>query len=162
MSQPVGWRREPARHSLASRGVKTTSQTSTAAARPISKAAEKRQEKERSLEYLRGLLPPGTKVYTSLSHVARSGMSRNIKVLMVKDGQMIDISYYVANITEYPRASDGSVRVGGAGMDMGFALVYDLSRRLYPDGFKTPPGYWRNEPLEFDTDGGYALKQEWI
>jgi len=28
-----------------------------------------------------------------------------------------------------------AVKVGGSGMDMGFALVYELSRALFPNGF---------------------------
>jgi len=46
-------------------------------------------------------------------------------------------------------------------MDMGFSLVYSLGWRLFPKGFKTPKGYWRNEPMKYETDGGYALKHQW-
>jgi hypothetical protein len=122
----------------------------------------RQQEREDSRNSLREMLKPGTKVYTILTHVSRSGMSRNIKVIYMKGGQPIDISYSVANVLGYPQADDGSVKIGGAGMDMGFALVYELGYALYPKGFKTEPGYWRNEPMEYETDGGYALKQEWM
>ena len=45
---------------------------------------------------------------------------------------------------------------------MGFALVYNLGRTLWPQGFDTPEGYWRNEPLDHDPDGGYALRHRWL
>ena len=47
-------------------------------------------------------------------------------------------------------------------MDMGFALVYELSRELYPKGFKVA-GVGRNgDTSGHDKDGGYALKQRWL
>ena len=59
---------------------------------------------------------------------------------------------------------DGSVIVGGCGMDMGFNIVYSLSRRLWPKGFKLPKGKaGRNgDTSGTDTDGGYALNQRWL
>jgi hypothetical protein len=53
----------------------------------------------------------------------------------------------------YDRDRQG-IKIGGCGMDMGFSLVYDLGRTLYPRGFKVN-GRGRK-------DGGYALKQEWL
>lgn len=73
-------------------------------------------------------------------------------------------------------------------MDMGFAVVYDLGRVMFPDGFgvagKYPNGSdgrpttkemaakaveigatfrGRNgDPSGWDNDGGYALKQRWL
>mgnify|MGYP001362317404 CR=1 FL=1 len=162
MAKPVGWRNQPARHALASRGISTSRNEPAASSRPLSKAATKRGMHDEAITVLTANLPPGTKVYTTLTHVARSGMSRNIKVMIVKNGQLMDISYYVANAIDARQAPDGGVTVSGAGMDMGFHVVYSLGHRLYPKGFKAPPGYWRNEPLEWEPDGGYALKQEWI
>ena len=154
-----GWQHESARHSLAARGMKTTCHKSRCA--PSKSIRVGKKEKEESLARLKPLFKPGDKVYTVLTHVARSGMSRNIKVYKVKNGEMLDISYDVAKVLELPQADDGGVKIGGAGMDMGFEIVYLLGHALYPKGFKTPAGYWRNEPMAFDPDGGYALKQEW-
>jgi aspartate aminotransferase-like enzyme len=53
------------------------------------------------------------------------------------------------------------VRAGVAGMGMEmFAETRVLANTVA--GFKTPKGYWRNEPLTFDPDGGYALKSVWL
>ena len=74
------------------------------------------------------IIKPGDTLYTILRHCSKSGMSRNISVL-TKD--MREISYYVAVVLEYPRAKDGSIKVGGCGMDMGFHLIHSLSNALY-------------------------------
>lgn len=101
---------------------------------------------------LHEILKPGDTVYTNVLSVARSGMSRTIKCYMVREGEMSDITYPVAQITGYSIAKNGGIRIGGCGMDMGFALVYELSRKLFPtdqESFK-------------EQTGGYALNQRWL
>lgn len=87
-------------------------------------------------EQLRSELPPGSGVYTQMLHVSRSGMQREIAAYIVRDGQIVNISWQVAAITGNRYGDRGGVIVGGAGMDMTFHLVYSLSRRLYPDGHR--------------------------
>ena len=72
------------------------------------------------------------------------------------------------------RVDDGAVKITGTGiMDMGFALVYDLSRTLYPDGFECigkdaqcPSNDHSNGDRNYakhnHKDGGYALRQRWL
>lgn len=111
---------------------------STTAAR-----AAKAQERIVAMEYLREVFPSGSTVTVDLAHVARSGMSRGIKVLAVspRDG-IEDASWAVARALDWRLHRAGGVNVGGYGMDMGFHLVYSLARVLYGDG--------------------YALKHRWI
>lgn len=52
-----------------------------------------------------------------------------------------------------------AIKIGGCGMDMGFALVYELGMKLWPDGTPEPHGQRNGEP---DSNGGYALRQRWI
>ena len=49
--------------------------------------------------------------------------------------------------------------VGGCGMDMGLHVIYTLGAALWPKGTPEPHGT-RNGVL--DSDGGYALKSEWL
>jgi len=109
-------------------------------------------------------LTPGREVYTALKHVSKSGMTRHISVYIVENGQINDISWEASHILGYKRADNDGLKVGGSGMDMGFHLVYSLSRALYPDGFKLPEGkHGRNgDTSGFDRDGGYALLHRWI
>jgi hypothetical protein len=119
-----------------------------------------------SEKYLKKLFARNTKVYTSIKRVSSTGMSRHISVYVARKEQIINITWHVGNITEYKRNNDtGGLVVGGCGMDMGFHLIYSLSRCLYPKGFKLPKSqkYGRNgDTSGFDKDGGYRLKQEWM
>ncbi len=100
-------------------------------------------EKERLEELLKEWLPKKSTAYTCVVHVAQSGMSRHIKVLVAPEqGQIRDISGYVADYLGWRHTKKEAVFVGGCGMDMGFHLVYTLSSKLYGDG--------------------YAIKQAWV
>jgi len=68
-------------------------------------------------------------VYTSIGSVAKSGMSRRIKLYVVNDGDIIRVSHLVAKILEL-NLNDNGVRIDGCGMDMGFAMVDSLEWKL--------------------------------
>jgi hypothetical protein len=97
-----------------------------------------KDEQEQSLKYLREVLQPGDTVWTSVTHVARSGMTRWIRAFIIREGQPEDISWHVARVTGSPvnsRNHEGVER-GGCGMDMGFDLVYSLSHHLFRGRFE--------------------------
>ena len=100
-------------------------------------------------------------VYTVIRHVSKSGMMREISVVIpVFDAlegkqfehythchvsQFIHPSYTIAgllNRSYSEKNGHNAVVCHGCGMDMGFDLVYNLSSVLYGDG--------------------YQIKQEWI
>ena len=154
------------------------------------------EAKDDSAAYLKTILKPGDEVKTILRSCSRSGMSRRISLVIAVGGDVQDITWHAARaMGEKVKqggnwVQDGGLVVGGCGMDMGFHVVYNLGRCLYPDGFSTDfagrrcrnchtdgdarnytcskcgaatvAGYSRNGPVEFDTDGGYALKQRWL
>jgi len=113
-------------------------------------AAEKRTEQAEAIARLREWIAPGDTLYTVMRHRSASGMSRSIDVYgfgPVRDGDnppdarnlRIVKSWYSYNIA---KAGIGAwddkheaIRIGGAGMDMGFHIVYNLGRVLFPDGF---------------------------
>ena len=99
---------------------------------------------------LKKFLKRGDKIYMNLNHVSRSGMLRHISFFVNKRNKSINLDYYIAEICDYKRAKDGSLKVSGCGMDMGFAVVYELGRCLWPKGYKG------------DNRGGYSLKYQWI
>ena len=130
-------------------------------------------ERDEAVAKLREMLPPGSKVQTIVRHVSSSGMTRHISLVVarVEDGQptVHDITWLVGKALDYRRnQKDGGLVVSGCGMDMGFAVVYDLGRKLYPDGgpLSATGGIRRmqaeREGVKKETDGGYLLKQEWI
>ena len=153
----------------------------------------RRYTKEETLEAvtrLRAELTPGRTVYTKVTHVSRSGMSRSIECYLAQGrDNLTDITWAVARATN-SRVDNthGGIVMGGCGMDMGFALVYGLGRTLYPDGvpctgsrgydpdtyatIQDPPRCKSNEHVNDATvpysrdvihkDGGYSLAQVWM
>lgn len=108
----------------------------------MSQSARK-QEQQEAIERLREWLKPGDTVYTILRHVSRSGMQRVIGVKLIHDGNrrcgmdgIAELSYNVALALDmrFDRDREG-VKIGGCGTDMGFEIVYNLGRALWPDGF---------------------------
>lgn len=98
-----------------------------------------------ALTRLHGWVKPGDTVYTVMDHVSSSGMSRAIRVVLLScspEGKVADLhpNWAVGKVlglrhwTRHGREQDALV-VSGAGMDMGFHVVYSLARTLYPDGF---------------------------
>lgn len=129
------------------------------------KKAEK--EKQAAIDYLKNDLgiKPGDTIQCILRSVSRSGMNRKISVIY--NGE--NISWHVSKLFGYKPAEKfghWAVNVSGCGMDMGFHIVYMIGRYLFPDGFipKEAGRYGRNgtPDTELDTDGGYALKHQWL
>ncbi len=109
------------------------------------------KERNEAVEYLKRFISPNDTVYTLVTHVAPSGMSRVIRTLIVHDGRIRDVSYMVAQALEW-RYNDKhkGITVSGAGMDAGFHTVYTLARVLFQE--ETPEGY----------EAGYLLQQSWL
>jgi len=128
--------------------------------------------KQEAQEYLRKVLKPGDTVYTVLRHVSRSGMTRDIDCYAMIDNVPQWISYSVATACAMSfNSRRDAIRIGGCGMDMGFSIVYDLSRVLYRDAFKCigegcPANDHSNGDRDYTphrhSDGGYALRHRWM
>lgn len=98
---------------------------------------QSQKDHDESLSTLRQWIKPGDTVYCVLRHVSRSGMSRDISPLVIQNGEHRYLAYHVARVLglrDVAGAHD-AVRINGCGMDMGFELVYQLGRRLFPGGF---------------------------
>jgi hypothetical protein len=111
-------------------------------------------------EFLLKNCPPGTKVYTLVTHVSRSGMTRRILPFIIVNNEPVSIAWHIHQIGLFPRKyPNDDLTVQGCGMDMTFHVVYELGRYLYPQGFKLAKGqYGRNgDTSGYDKDGGYAL-----
>jgi hypothetical protein len=112
------------------------------------------------LQEMRAEIKPGDTITTVLRGVSASGMSRHIDVyrFYVKDGKVRRdwLSPRVAAVCGFTfDDSKDCLKVKGCGMDMGYHVVYSLSRVLFTDGFTDSSGWLSN-------DGGYALRQEWL
>ena len=104
---------------------------------------------------LRTFLKPGDEILTVLRHVSRSGMSRSIDLYIVKKGKPSQLSRRVAEALDMKLdETNGGIKIGGCGMDMGFALVYNLGATIFPDGV--------SRRGVRHSDGGYGLRHEWL
>ena len=88
-------------------------------------------------------------IYTILRHISQSGMSRDIDCYVIIKNTPYCISYDVAQILGMNRAKDGSIKISGCGMDMGYHIVNSLSIELYCKG-------------KYTHEGAYKLKHRWI
>lgn len=127
----------------------------------MSKTEEKAREKRDAITVLLEVLKPGSRVYTVLRNVSRSGMQREISLVIVdpRDNELFTLDYLVARALDYRLGKHGGLVCGGAGMDFGYHLVHNLGRALWPHGTPKPHGKRNGQP---DRDGGYALKHQWL
>ena len=124
----------------------------------------KERDRAEAIEALRELgVKPGTRIYTSVSHVARSGMSRHLHcylpVAVTRQGKrevcIRTITHLVARAIG-DRMKDDAILNGDCGTDAGFHTVYRLGRVMFPKGGSLTKTSGR------ETDGGYLLCQEWL
>jgi predicted transcriptional regulator with HTH domain len=99
--------------------------------------AERAEQWAHSEAMLRKFLSEGDTVYCILRSVSRSGMRRKIDLFcIVMEEKKPRIQYLsgFASVVMGRRISQNGIIVNGCGMDMGFALVYDLSVELFGHG----------------------------
>ncbi len=92
-------------------------------------------EQDEARDLLRAEVLPGDVLHTVVRSVARSGMSRTLDVYSVRDGELRNLSRLVGLALDYRRNDSGALKVSGCGMDMGFAVVYEVGAVLFADGF---------------------------
>jgi hypothetical protein len=140
----------------------------------LTKQAE--AERDEAIGKLRDWLKPGDTVYTVLRHVSRSGMQREISVVLLTADGPLHPSWAVAKAIGARlnrKGPNDAIVVSGCGMDMGFHIVYNLGRALWPDGYPCsgkgcPSNDYSNGDRDYrkghrvHQDGGYALRQVWL
>ena len=120
--------------------------------------------RETAIDHLRRVLQPGQTVYTILRHVSRSGMSRDISLVIVQDGKLTDITAWAGEVLGYRRTDrhgSWALRVGGCGMDMGFHTVYSLASALWHETATWESWAEARESYQ-SRDEGYMLNQDWL
>lgn len=148
----------------------------------MTKASEKAAEKAEAIKALTKMgVKPGATIYTSVTHVSSSGMSRHIRCYIVTRNTSTDretgkkraehgiteITGLVATACGFTRArgSHWDIVIGGAGMDMCFKVVYDLGCTMFPKGGTlAKTNYARRMQAEragetVERNGGYLLNK---
>lgn len=78
----------------------------------------------------------GSTIYTIIRSVSASGMSRTMSFKVIKDGELCDVTYYVAGLLDYSLNDYhgfNTIRVSGCGMDMAFHVVSGVASVLFND-----------------------------
>lgn len=134
-------------------------------------------ELEEARRHLLTFMTPGTKVYTMLRHVSKSGMYRCISLFVIRDGEPVCIDYWASRLLEGYDDRHRGCRASGCGMDMGFHLVHNLGYTLYPDGYDCtgraddyshycPSNDHSNGDRDYSphhhSSGGYAFRHTWM
>ena len=119
--------------------------------KPLSKKALAELERSEAIETLRKLIAGDAKpvIYTVLRSVSASGMSRDISLIYIKNGEPYHINYSAAKASGerlVSRNGSDAIRVNGCGMDMGFHIVYGLSSVLFKG----------------EERAGYKLSHRWL
>lgn len=149
----------------------------------MTKKQQAENERQDAIAQLRELFPVGSTVHTVLRHVSQSGMLRTFSVLHADErGNIDDVDYLIHRAGIAKRsARHAGVEMGGCGMDMGFALAYNMARTIYRDGFPCTgvDGYGRDRcpsndhvnergedrdftPGRLHSDPGYALNHRHV
>lgn len=127
------------------------------------------------------LLQPGDRIFATVTHVSKSGMSRVIDFHIyrcdtdARNPQRLWLTPFMGDLLGESWGDRGIKRVG-CGQDMAFDAVYTLGRILFPDGFECvgarcrsndhsngmPRILFPNVPRadQHHTDGGYAFDTE--
>lgn len=134
----------------------------------------KTQQQAAARAKLRELLPPGSDVNVILRHVSRTGMSRVIDALAIEDGAVRSIGWLFAQASPHWRLDSQreGIKVGGAGMDMGFHLVYSVAHEVWSDDDmstrdKRRLRAWQKRQAPYAHQGdvtnpGYCWRHRWI
>ena len=126
---------------------------------PIPRKDSARARQDYCRDELRTMLTPGQTVYCILRHRSTSGMTWRISLAIIDGAELRIIDRLAADAMGAKIHKYEGIIANGCGMDMGFHLVYNLGRALWPDGTPTPHGTRNGEP---NSDGGYALKSSWV
>jgi hypothetical protein len=72
----------------------------------------------------------GKTLFVMVTSVSTSGMSRAMRVFTSNGiNNMVEVTHSIANVLGLSKTNKG-LRIRGCGMDMSFALVYDLNGKL--------------------------------
>ncbi|MFA5340566.1 MAG: hypothetical protein WC332_02200 [Clostridia bacterium] len=125
------------------------------------KKIEAEENKKEAIKNIKKILRAGDTVHCICRHVSSSGMMRRLSFYAIKKNKLICLDWYINRIMDiYPHdRNNAGLRVSGCGMDMGFSVVYNLGKTIWPKGTPKPHGNRNGKP---DSDGGYALKHSWM
>ena len=86
----------------------------------------------------------GVRLLFSNLKPSNSGMSRTCKVhVITKDGELLNLTFIIANLLSYTFTKDGTMRIKGCGTDMLFNTCYRINNLLYY--YENPRGNYNHD-----------------
>lgn len=82
-----------------------------------------------TVRFLKGYIPAGAEVATT---VRKTGTTHRVRVLIVHDGRIADVTQYAAAILPHKLVGD-EMSVRGTGFSAGSHVVAGLAKALYGD-----------------------------
>lgn len=87
-------------------------------------------ERQKAIEKLRLFIKPGDRIFTILRSVSRSGMSRTIDLVAMRDGEPVNIGFTAAkNVTAALSTGSGRTRRSRGRLS---TRHFSLARSTYP------------------------------
>tara|TARA_R110002020_G_scaffold174057_1_gene365063 strand:+ start:65 stop:340 length:276 start_codon:yes stop_codon:yes gene_type:complete len=82
-------------------------------------------------------------IYSIISHVSKSGMTRHISFFKIIDNEPEYINHEINDLLDYKFSKNyNGLVVGGCGMDMAFHVVYSYGKVKHDNGY-----YYRSRIL---------------
>lgn len=94
------------------------------------------ERRQAALSRLRDVLPPGAPLTTLTEYAPPSARTVLVRVLIIADGRIWDVSEYAAVVLGIRTSRPGVVQKNYPGP--GRSVAENLGRRLYPDGWPCP------------------------
>lgn len=94
---------------------------------------EKAELHEEAKKWLKKNLKENETIYYCVTKVSQSGMSRNIKFMYHDGKRLLNLSGFFSELCDYKWIGDGSIKVQGCGMDMGFHVISSVAETLFDD-----------------------------
>lgn len=79
--------------------------------------------------------------YVSITKVSSSGMSRCMKIYILKNDRLENITQDIAELTGNTYTKNYELRISGCGMDMIFEVLYQTFQKLFNETYNTPNRY---------------------
>lgn len=117
------------------------------AAKVLVSALRVAKKRIKLIEDTRKLCPPESTIYSIIRHVSASGMRRRIDFYVVRNEELVRISWHIARILGYSQYKyTTALVVDGCGMDMAYHVVHSLSYAIHGYDYRCPedrvrPGY---------------------
>jgi len=89
------------------------------------------QDQKNAIKFLKKVVKIDSELLVNIHSVSKSGMSRKMSLYVVSNKDLIKLNWHLKQAGFESLDERGQIKVGGCGMDMAFAITYNLKCALY-------------------------------